>query len=130
VAEEVAGIERPPPGTPGPLRMGRSGELEAALAQAGFAEIGSERVAETMEFASAGEYAAFTRDLSTSLARALAGRPAEIVERTWGAVEQAARAFELPGGRVRFANQVWCAWGRAREGAEAQAGACAAAPAP
>lgn len=109
VAEEVGGIAKPPPGTPGPLRMGRAGELEAALAQAGFVEVRCEAVEVVMEFASAREFTEFTRDVSTTLRRTLDGKSADVREAAWRELERRAGGFAVAGGRVRFVNRAWCA---------------------
>ena len=113
VAEEIAGIERPPPGTPGPLRMGRAGELEAALAAAGFRDVRCEEVEVVMSFASPREFVDFTREVSTVLRKKLEERPVELRERLWSELEKRTAAFADAQGVVRFRNRTWCACGRA-----------------
>jgi enediyne biosynthesis protein CalE5 len=113
VAEEVAGIERPPPGTPGPLRMGRPGELEEALAAAGFTDVRCEEVEVVMSFASPREFADFTREVSTVLRRKLEDRPADVRERVWSEIEKRTGAFANAQGAVQFKNRTWCAGARA-----------------
>lgn len=113
VAEEVGGVERPPPGTPGPLRMGRAGELEEALEAAGFGEVRGEPVEVVMSFASAREFVEFTREVSTSLRTKLEERPVEQRERVWVELERRAVGFADARGEVRFVNRTWCVGGRA-----------------
>ncbi len=113
VAEEVGGIPKPPPGTPGPLRMGRAGELEEALAAAGFKDVHCEAVEVRMEFASAAEFVDFTREVSTTLRGALEQRSAEVRDSVWRELGLRAAKFADSSGRVRFDNRAWCAGARA-----------------
>jgi len=113
VAEEVGGVPKPPPGAPGPLRMGRAGELEAALAAAGFHYVHREEVEVRMEFASAAEYVDFTREVSTSLRRALEERTAEVRAAVWTELGARAAKYADSSGRVCFSNLAWCAGARA-----------------
>ncbi len=109
VAEEVGGIAKPPPGTPGPLRMGRAGELEEALAAAGFRDITCEPVEVLMQFSSAAEFVDFTRDVSTTLRGMLEDRGAAVRDAVWKELGVRAVKFADSSGRVRFANRTWCA---------------------
>jgi len=113
VAEEVAGIAKPPPGTPGPLRMGRAGELEAALAEAGFTDLSCEAVEVRMEFASAAEFVDFTREVSTTLRRALEECSPAVRDAVWEELGLRAGKFADASGRVTFANRTWCAGAKA-----------------
>jgi SAM-dependent methyltransferase len=113
VAEEIGGVPKPPPGAPGPLRMGRAGELEAALAAAGFADAQCEAVEVVMQFASAAEFVEFTREVSTTLRRTLEGSSAAIRDAVWKELGLRAASFADSSGRVRFVNRAWCAGARA-----------------
>jgi hypothetical protein len=113
VAEEVGGVPKPPPGTPGPLRLGRAGELERVLVEAGFRDVRCEAVEVRMQFASAGEYVAFTREVSTTLRKVLEQRGREAGEAVWTELERRAAKYADASGRVVFVNRAWCAGGRA-----------------
>ncbi len=113
VAEEVGGIAKPPPGTPGPLRMGRAGELESALAAAGFGEVRCEPVDVVMSYASAREFVEFTCDVSTTLRTTLEEKGAKVRDAVWSELERRAQPYADASGRVRFVNRTWCAAARA-----------------
>jgi SAM-dependent methyltransferase len=113
VAEEVGMIPKPPPGTPGPLRMGRAGELEAALTAAGFTYVHREEVEVRMQFASAAEYVDFTREVSTTLRRTLEGSSAAVRDAVWKELGARAAKHADSSGRVLFVNRAWCAGARA-----------------
>lgn len=113
VAEEIGGVPKPPPGTPGPLRMGREGELETALAAAGFKDVRCEAFEVLMSFASPQEYVEYTRDASTSLRKALEEKPASAREAVWRELERRAADFAEASGKVKFVNRTWCASARA-----------------
>lgn len=113
VAEEIGGVPKPPPGTPGPLRMGREGELEAALVAAGFKDVRCEAVEVVMSFASPKEYVEYTREVSTSLRKALEEKDESAREAVWRELERRAAEFVDASGTVRFANRTWCASARA-----------------
>lgn len=113
VAEEVGGIAKPPPGTPGPLRMGRAGELETALAAAGFRDVCCEPVEVVMSFESAAEYVGFTREVSTTLRKTLEEMSEGVREAVWRELGVRAAAYADETGRVKFVNRAWCAGARA-----------------
>jgi hypothetical protein len=113
VAEEVGGIEKPPPDAPGPLRMGRAGTLEQALADAGFEDVRCEPVEVRMQFASAGEYVDFTREVSTTLRGMLEKKGAAVRDAVWRELGLRAAPFADSSGRVVFVNRAWCAGARA-----------------
>lgn len=113
VAEEVGGIAKPPPGTPGPLRMGRAGDLESALAAAGYGDVRGEAFEVRMRFASAREYVEYTREVSTTLRRTLEQKEAGLREAVWRELERRAAGFADASGRVEFVNRAWCAGARA-----------------
>jgi SAM-dependent methyltransferase len=107
VAEEVLGLQRPPPGTPGPLRMGRAGELEAALRAAGWHCISVERAVVRMEFDSPRAFVAFHMELASQLRAHFEQRPQDR-PRFAAALEQRVEPFKL-GGKVRFENLAYAA---------------------
>jgi len=113
VAEEVAGVPKPPPGTPGPLRMGRAGDLEEALAAAGFGDVHCESVEVRMQFASPAEFVDYTRELSTMLRERLEGCTPEVREAVWKELGLRAAKLADSSGRVRLDNRAWCAGARA-----------------
>ena len=113
VAEEVGGIPKPPPGTPGPLRMGQAGELESALAAAGFGDVRCESVQVRMEFASVAVFVDFTREVSTTLRKTLESSTPELRDAVWKELGVRAAKYADSNGRVRFDNRAWCAGARA-----------------
>ena len=113
IAERVAGIEKPPPGTPGPLCMGRVGELEAALTSAGFRGIEVEEHEVVLRFESSAEYVQFVQDISATLRRMLEEGSAEVRERTWSAIGREAERWAVSGGGLVFVNRVRVASARA-----------------
>jgi len=113
VAEEVGGIPKPPPGTPGPLRMGQAGELESALAAAGFGDVRCESVQVRMEFASVAVFVDFTREVSTTLRKTLESSTPELRDAVWKELGVRAAKYADSSGRVRFDNRAWCAGARA-----------------
>ncbi|MEY2786651.1 MAG: hypothetical protein RL277_2863 [Planctomycetota bacterium] len=110
VAEEVLGLAKPPPGTPGPLRMGRAGELEAALLAAGWHGIGVERVIVRMAFDSPRAFVEFHMELASHLRAHFAQRP-EDRQRFAHALEQRVQPF-CRDGRLVFENLAYAAAAR------------------
>jgi SAM-dependent methyltransferase len=113
VARRELGVAAPQPGTPGPLVLGKPGDLEALMERAGFREIELDVSTVAMEFESPAQYRAFLAEQSMSLKKALADHPKEARERTWAAIERETRRHARPDGSLRFENQVRCAVGRA-----------------
>jgi len=113
VARRELGIDAPHPGTPGPLALGKPGDLEALLERAGFADLELEIVRVTMDFASPAEHREFLADQSSSLKKALAEHGEEARERTWRAIERETRASARADGSLCFVNEVRCVAGRA-----------------
>jgi SAM-dependent methyltransferase len=113
VAEEVGGIPKPPPGTPGPLRMGRAGELEEALTAAGFTDVHCEPVEVRMDFSSVAQFVDFTREVSTTLRGMLEQRGPAVRDAVWRELGLRAAKFADSTGQVCFVNKAWCAGARA-----------------
>jgi len=113
VARRELGVAAPQPGTPGPLVLGKPGDLEALMQRAGFREIELDVSTVAMEFESPAEHRAFLADQSMSLKKALADHPEDARERTWAAIERETRRHARADGSLRFENQVRCAVGRA-----------------
>jgi SAM-dependent methyltransferase len=112
IAVREAGLPPPPPGSPGPLTMGKPGRLEGVLSGAGFEDLRTETVQVVFEFASPSEYAAFVRDLSAMMRRALETSTDEVRERVWRGLEKAVERHLDARGRVRLENEVRCVSGR------------------
>jgi|694.fasta_scaffold05292_3 SAM-dependent methyltransferase len=110
VAEEELGLERPAPGTPGPLRMGRAGELTEALAAAGFEAIHVERFEVRMVFPSAQAFVQFHMELASQLRAHLEHRP-QARERFAQALEARVQPF-CRGGPLVFENLAYAAAAR------------------
>ncbi len=106
IAQREAGLPTPPPGTPGPLALGKPGQLEQVMLEAGLRDPRSESITVTLEFASPREYTGFLKDLSGSLKRALEEQPEPVRERVWKAVEREAKRHRGAGGHVRLENEV------------------------
>lgn len=111
VAEDVLGLVRPPAGTPGPLRMGREGELAEALAESGFSEVSIERIEVRMRFDSPREFVSFHLELASHLRAHFAQQPGDR-ERLASALELAVEPFR-EGQAVVFSNLAWAAAARA-----------------
>lgn len=99
-------------GLPGPLTMGKPGQLESALERAGFQAIESESMTLTMTFATADEYVEFLKNTSSTLKRALAGRKKSVQDKVWREIARDAQSFAGKDGKIRFENQVRCAAGQ------------------
>lgn len=91
-----------------PFRLCHPGILTGAMRRAGLADIRHEALPVTFEFASAEEYTRFRRDMTTLDARLAEHHPPDRVEAAWQAVTEAARAFAVDGGGVRFINTALC----------------------
>jgi len=113
VAEDVGGIPKPPPGSPGPLRMGRAGELEEALVAAGFTQVACEPVEVRMQFTSVAQFVDFTREVSTTLRGMLEQRGEEVRDAVWKELAARSAKYADSSGQVCFVNRTWCAGARA-----------------
>lgn len=111
VAQREINLPPMPPDLPGPLKLGRPGQLAELLREAGFERVEEERFETVLAFASPSEYSAFLQDLSATLRRALAEHPVEARERVWRGVEREAEAWRDPSGRIVFRNEVRLARG-------------------
>jgi SAM-dependent methyltransferase len=107
------GIAAPPPGTPGPMVLGKPGDLEALLERAGFREIEVHVMTATMRFESPEQHRAFLEDQSGSLKKAMAEHTPEARERAWSAIARETQPYAQSDGSLRYENQVRCAVGRA-----------------
>jgi len=105
IAEREAGVAPPGPETPGPLRMGREGQLEQCLTAAGFEIAESRVVPVTMTFDSPAHFVEFQRDMSSTLKRALSTQPVAEQERVWQILAREVEPFVCRDGRVRFENR-------------------------
>lgn len=112
VAEEALGLMRPPAGTPGPLRMGREGELASALSSAGFQEIHVERQRVLMEFESPQHFARFHLELSSPMRAHLQRVPTDR-ERYLAALHSSVQPYLQPDGTLAFENWAYAAAARA-----------------
>lgn len=112
VLEREVGVA-PPPGTPGPFTLGAPGALAALLRDAGFEDVAEERFELVFELASPAAHLAFVEDVSGAFRKALGERAPADAERLRAAFLAATAAFATPEGRVRYANEVRIATGRA-----------------
>jgi SAM-dependent methyltransferase len=111
VAVREANLPPPPPGTPGPLVMGKPGLLEATLEAAGFKDLRTETVSVVFEFASPKEYGEYLHDLSGMLRKLLEEQPPDVRARVRQGIERAAQAHLEANGRVRLVNESRCVSG-------------------
>ncbi|MBK7875359.1 MAG: methyltransferase domain-containing protein [Planctomycetes bacterium] len=111
VAQRELGIAPAPPELPGPLKLGRAGQLAELLRGAGFADVEEERVEVVLSFANPGEYVAFLQDLSATLRRTLDDAPPEARERVWRGVARESERWRTTEGRIVFRNEVRIAHG-------------------
>ena len=102
VAEHAPTPEEPRPLNP--FRLAAPGLLAATLHAAGFSAVDIEPFPVTFEFANAEAYTRFRRDMTTLDATLSRHHPPAVVEAAWQAVTEAARAYAVPDGTVRFVN--------------------------
>ncbi len=82
--------------------------FERVVEAAGFTEIQGEWMTVPFVFESAEEFIRFRFDRSGPLRREIAGFPEAEQEAAWGALCEAAKAFETPGGGVCMNNLAYC----------------------
>lgn len=111
VAQRELALPPAPPELPGPLKLGRAGQLAELLSAAGFESVEEERVETVLTYANTGEYVAFLQDLSATLRQTLAKHPPEARARVWSGVEREAERFRAADGRIVFRNEVRIAHG-------------------
>ena len=111
IAMREAGLPPPPPGSPGPLTMGKPGILESVMSGAGFRDLKAETVNVVFEFDSPSEFVDQLEDMSYSLRRALQDKPAEVRAKVRKAIEHAVETFRTPDGHVRLVNETRCVSG-------------------
>ena len=113
---EVLGqiLKVPPPvaGTAGPFRLADATALEQALTDAGFAEVHSEGLTATWEFASTDAFLAYLRDINNQLNAHLAQQPATQQAEVWQAISEAVQQYVAVDGSVRMDNEAICVVGR------------------
>jgi SAM-dependent methyltransferase len=93
-----AQLPPPLPGQPGPFSLGEPGVLDAALADAGFQDIESRRIAAPLRMASAADYLRFARESFGALRQMLVGLPNAERQSVWDEIEHELRQFEGPDG--------------------------------
>lgn len=106
-------VPPPPPGTPGPLSRPTSEAIAGLLEGGGFSDIEVEQLEVEFEWDSPEAFARFTREIAPPITAMLASHPPEVHEETWAAVVEAARPHADANGRLRLANLVLVAAGRA-----------------
>jgi len=106
-------VPPPPPGTPGPLSRPTSDAIAGLLEGGGFSDIQVEQLEVELEWDSPEEFARFAREIAPPITALLANHPPDVREATWAAVAEAVRPHADANGRVRLANLVLLASGRA-----------------
>lgn len=106
--ERELGLPPADPDEPGPFRLGAEGALDALLEAGGFESVTHERMTVPIRFASVDEYAECTRDMSSSLRKALAKLSEERQERAWAAIREEASKYATASGELHFENLSWC----------------------
>ncbi len=112
VVRRILQLPPPPAGTPGLFSLADSTALEQALTRAGFADVRSERLTVTREFASAEAYVRFLQDINAPLKAILANQPAQRQAEVWQAIGEAAQQYATADGSIRMLNEAICVVGR------------------
>lgn len=110
VLSEQLGLTPPPPGTPGPFSMADPGRLCADLSAAGFTEVTVESQVVPFRFASADEFAGFSRSVSPPVLLDAVTRRygSPDAPQAWDAVAAAAAARFTDGGGVVLPSTALC----------------------
>jgi SAM-dependent methyltransferase len=93
-----ARLPAPEPGQPGPFSLGGPGVLEAALAEAGFADVAVEAVPAPLCLPAAADCVRFERESFGALHQMLAAMPESERPTVWEEIEVALRRFETASG--------------------------------
>ncbi len=112
VVRRILQLPPPPAGTPGLFSLADSTALEQALTRAGFADVRSERLTVTREFASAKAYVRFQQDINAPLNAMLADQPAQRQAEVWQAIGEAVQQYATADGSIRMLNEAICVVGR------------------
>lgn len=95
----------PPPGTPGPFSLADASRLKETFERAGFSRVRTERLAVTLEMASAEEFVSMRRDVAAPIRAMVAEEPPERQEEIWQAVADAMRPYVATDGMLRVENE-------------------------
>jgi hypothetical protein len=101
-------LPRLPPGTLGPLSLADTAALKRTFAAAGFAEIESESLTVTFEFASGDEYALFQQRVLNPTVELIGAQPAETQAKIWRSLADSTRPYLGADGVVRLPNECVC----------------------
>ncbi len=112
VIQNMFQLPPPPPGMPNPFSLADAAALEQAFTSAGFADVRSERMTMTVEFASATAYTDFLRDIAPPIRGLLANQPEERQAEAWQAISNTAGRFSAEDGTVRMPNETIIVVGR------------------
>ena len=112
-AMQRLGVQPPPPGTPGPLSRPTPDAIGGLLEGGGFSDVAVEEADVSFEFDSAETFTTFIREIAPPITAMLAPHPEEEQAATWDAITEAVGEQAGDGGRVRLANVVLMASGRA-----------------
>lgn len=93
-------LKRQPPSGPGVFSLSDPAALKEKFIEAGFVKVQTEKLVIVAEFASAGEFVRFTKDISAPVKILIADQQKKKQEEIWEAVKCAAERFAGPDGRI------------------------------
>ena len=105
-------VPPPPPEAPTLFKLSTPGVLEQAFAEAGFADVRSERMDVIMEYDSPEAFTQMTLDIAAPIIALIDQQPAEFREEILGKITEAAGQHATADGGVRMANEAVCVVGR------------------
>ena len=80
--------------------------------EAGFTDVGSERLNVSFEYPSGETYISLLQDVAPGISAMLADKPADLREQVWQAIAGAAGQYATADGTIRMENQAICVSGR------------------
>ena len=92
-----ASLPAPAPGLPGPFSLGAPGVMEAALKEAGFADVQTRTLQPPLKLKSAAECVRFERESFGALQQMLAGLPPTEQAAAWDEIQKELHVFEAGG---------------------------------
>ena len=100
IALEYANRPLPPPGTPGLFALSDTERLEGLLQEAGFTDINTHTIAQSLQLESAKECTVFVREIAGAIKAILSGLDESKQQAAWEAIESALQAFEGDNGFI------------------------------
>lgn len=112
IIRQSLALPPPPAGTPGAFSLADAGVLERTFTDAGFAEVHTERLTVTLEYASVEEFIQERQATSASTRVMLAEVPAAEQAAIWRAVAAAVQPYATGQGGLRMPNDALCVVGQ------------------